>query len=87
MNDQRTRFLAINDITVAKQKGEPIYEVCHANTTLDLSPRLSVVRKAVSSALSCTVYRIDASGNKSVVAVRANTQMVRNDINLQVSTA
>jgi hypothetical protein len=79
--------LAVNDIRVAKQRGEPIYEVKHCNTTLEMSPRLDNIRKAVGHTLSCTVYRISPSGNKSVVAVRVNKEMVRNDINLRVEEA
>lgn len=87
MNDQRTRILAINALAVAKERGEPLYEVKAKQTTLELSPSRSVIRKAVSNSLSCTVYRIDASGNKSVVAVRDNKKMVRDDINLRIEGA
>ena len=79
MNDN---ILTTNDIRVAHNKGEPIYEVKSGQTTIELSPRIVNIRKAFNNTLSANVWSINPSGAKRLVASKYNQKILINTINL-----
>lgn len=77
-----SKGLAVNDLESAKKRGAPIYIVVSGNeqVTLELSPRMENIQKAIRASVSSNCYLFTPTGSRNLVCEKFNNRIRMNKL-------